>query len=94
VDNAVRYTPPGGQVTVTVRGTTLEVEDTGPGIPADERDRVLDRFYRVPGSSAEGSGLGLAIVRQVAQAHGAELSLSEADGGRGLRVRVRFRSSP
>ena len=90
VDNAVRYTPPGGRVTVAVRGTTLEVEDTGPGVPAAERERVLDRFYRVPGSSAEGSGLGLAIVRQVAQAHGAELSLGEAAGG-GLRVRVRFR---
>ncbi|HWI37272.1 MAG TPA: ATP-binding protein [Burkholderiales bacterium] len=94
VDNAVRYTPPGGRVTVAVRGTTLEVEDTGPGIPAAERDRVLDRFYRVPGSGAEGSGLGLAIVRQVAQAHGAELSLSEGAGGRGLRVRLRFQSSP
>ena len=90
VDNALRYTPPGGRVTVAVRGTCLEVEDTGPGIPASERERVLDRFYRMPGSSAEGSGLGLAIVRQVAQAHGAELLLGESDGGRGLRVAVRF----
>jgi two-component system OmpR family sensor kinase len=94
VDNALRYTPPGGRVTVAVRGTVLEVEDTGPGIPAADRARVFDRFYRVPGSGAEGSGLGLAIVRQVAEAHGAELALSDADGGRGLRVQVRFRSSP
>ena len=94
VDNALRYTPQGGRVTLTVRGTLLEVEDTGPGIPAAERERVLDRFYRVPGSTAEGSGLGLAIVRQVAQAHGAELSLSEGASGQGLLVRVRFRSAP
>jgi signal transduction histidine kinase len=94
VDNAVRYTSPGGRVTVAVRGTMLEIEDTGPGIPAAERERVLDRFYRVPGSSAEGSGLGLAIVRQVAEAHGAELALSDADVGRGLRVQVRFRPWP
>jgi two-component system OmpR family sensor kinase len=94
VDNAVRYTPSGGRVTLAVQEAggeaVLQVDDTGPGIPAQERDRVLDRFYRVPGSSAEGSGLGLAIVRQVAQAHGARLSFGDADGGRGLRVRVRF----
>ena len=90
VDNALRYTPEGGRVTVAVRDATIQVEDTGPGIPAAERERVLDRFYRMPGSSAEGSGLGLAIVRQVAQAHGAELSLAEGEGGHGLRVVVRF----
>jgi two-component system OmpR family sensor kinase len=94
VDNALRYTPGGGRVTLTVRKTNgdavLQVDDTGPGIPAEERERVLDRFYRVPGSSAEGSGLGLAIVREVARAHGAELALGEAEGG-GLRVTVRFR---
>jgi two-component system OmpR family sensor kinase len=94
VDNAVRYTPSGGRVTLAVHEeggeAVLQVDDTGPGIPAQERERVLDRFYRVPGSGAEGSGLGLAIVRQVAQAHGARLSFDDADGGRGLRVRVRF----
>jgi two-component system OmpR family sensor kinase len=90
VDNALRYTPAGGRVTLAVRGTVLEVEDTGPGIPAAERERVLDRFYRMPGSSAEGSGLGLAIVRQAAQAHGAELSLGEPERGPGLRVVVHF----
>jgi two-component system OmpR family sensor kinase len=70
----------------------LQVEDTGPGIPPEERTRVFDRFYRLPGSNAEGSGLGLAIARQVADAHGAEISLDDAAGGHGLRVTVRFRS--
>jgi two-component system OmpR family sensor kinase len=69
----------------------LQIEDTGPGIPAEERARVFDRFYRLPGSSAEGSGLGLAIAKQVADAHGAEITLDEAADGHGLRVTVRFK---
>jgi two-component system OmpR family sensor kinase len=68
----------------------LVVEDNGPGIPPEERARVFDRFYRLPGSSAEGSGLGLAIVKQVAHAHGAELMLDNASQGSGLRVTVKF----
>ncbi|HEX7053484.1 MAG TPA: ATP-binding protein [Burkholderiales bacterium] len=95
VDNAIRYTPPSGRVLVQVRaeddGVVLQVDDTGPGIPAEERTRVFDRFHRLPGSNAEGSGLGLAIVRQVARAHGADVSLGESYGARGLRVTVRFR---
>ena len=94
VDNAIRYTPNGGKVSVSVHqdaaGLALQVDDTGPGIPADERARVFDRFYRLPGSDAEGSGLGLAIVREIARSHGAEVSLSDSYGGRGLRVVVRF----
>ena len=93
VGNAVRYTPDGGRVDVGVQadggGTLLVVGDTGPGIPADERERVFDRFYRRPGETAEGSGLGLAIVRAVAERHGADVRLRDADGG-GLRVEVRF----
>jgi two-component system OmpR family sensor kinase len=69
----------------------LVVEDSGPGIAPEERARVFDRFYRLPGSSADGSGLGLAIVRQVADAHGAEIALDDAAGGQGLRVTVRFK---
>ena len=95
VDNAIRYTPAGGVVRLAAftdgEHAMLQVEDTGPGIPPEERTRVFDRFYRLPGSSAEGSGLGLAIARQVAEAHGAEISLDDASGGRGLRVTVRFR---
>ena len=79
IDNALRYTPRGGAVTVRVRRTDelamLEVEDNGPGIPAAERDHVFERFYRILGSNTEGSGLGLAIVREVAQQHGAEVDL-------------------
>lgn len=93
VGNAVRYTPDGGRVDVSVLAegpqALLVVSDTGPGIPADERGRVFDRFYRRPGETAEGSGLGLAIVRAVADRHGADVRLGDADGG-GLRVEVRF----
>nr|WP_039051542.1 sensor histidine kinase [Bordetella avium] len=73
VDNALRYTPSGGHITVRVRQTAehavLEVEDSGPGIPPEERERVFDRFYRVLGTLSDGSGLGLAIVREIAQKH-------------------------
>jgi len=75
LDNALRYTPRGGAVTVRVmrRGQSafLEVEDTGPGIPENERQRVFDRFYRILGTNVDGSGLGLAIVREIAEQHGA-----------------------
>ena len=94
VDNAIRYTPAGGRVTLESfaagGGAALAVADTGPGIPPEERDRVFDRFYRLPGSGAEGSGLGLAIVKQIADAQGARIELSAGDGGRGLRATVRF----
>lgn len=79
IDNALRYTPPEGSVTVRVRRSEddvlLEVEDTGPGIAPAERSRIFERFYRILGSSATGSGLGLAIVREVAQQHNAEIDL-------------------
>ncbi|OZI79859.1 sensor histidine kinase [Bordetella genomosp. 2] len=81
VDNALRYTPAGGHVTVRVRATALhailEVEDSGPGIAPEDRERVFDRFYRVLGTQAEGSGLGLAIVREIAQKHRAEVQIHE-----------------
>jgi two-component system sensor histidine kinase TctE len=79
IDNALRYTPAGGSVTVRVRSdgglALLEVEDTGPGIAPGERPRVFERFYRILGNSASGSGLGLAIVREIAQQHGAEIEI-------------------
>ena len=97
LSNAVRYTPAGGRIDVACRGEAgaalLEVSDSGPGIPEAERDRVFDRFYRRVGAggvgSDIGSGLGLAIVRAIADRHGAQVSLAEAEIG-GLRVRVRF----
>jgi two-component system sensor histidine kinase TctE len=80
LDNALRYTPRGGAVTVRVarRETSafVEVEDTGPGIPEGERQRVFDRFYRILGTNVDGSGLGLAIVREIAEQHGALIRVS------------------
>ena len=94
VDNAIRYTPPGGRVDVSAGAGAggapyLEVSDTGPGIPAPERERVFDRFYRAPGAGETGSGLGLAIVKAIAERHGAAVSLLDRPGG-GLTARVRF----
>lgn len=93
IDNALRHTPAGGKVDVLAGRHSgmpcLRVSDTGPGIPAAERERVFDRFYRTPGSSVPGSGLGLAIVKAVAQRHGATVTLEDAPRG-GLQVRVLF----
>jgi two-component system, OmpR family, sensor histidine kinase TctE len=81
LDNALRYTPAGGSVTVRVQANAadsqaiLEVEDTGPGIALAERAHVFERFYRILGSNAEGSGLGLAIVREIAQQHDAQVDI-------------------
>ena len=94
IDNALRYAPESSQVEIVVEriagAVQLRVIDQGPGIPADERGRVFDRFYRVAGSAAGGSGLGLAIVRSIADAHGASVELGEGPDGRGLQVSVRF----
>jgi two-component system, OmpR family, sensor histidine kinase TctE len=83
IDNAIRYTPAGGRITVRVRldrpnhVVHIEVEDTGPGIPAAERARVVERFYRILGREGDGSGLGLAIVREIATMHGGTLTLDD-----------------
>ena len=90
VDNAIRYTPSGSVVVRAHRRdgeAVLEVEDTGPGIPAAERERVFDRFFRGETAASGGSGLGLAIVRRIAQRHGARVELLDAPGG-GLLARV------
>ncbi len=93
LENAIHYTPRGGCIDVST-GTTadsvwLEVTDTGPGIPAEERERVFDRFYRQIGTDRSGTGLGLAIVKAIAERHGATLRLADVPTG-GLRVRVLF----
>jgi len=95
IDNAIRYVPSGGVATVRVARepgvVVLTVEDNGPGIPEEERGRVLERFER--GSSAgarTGSGLGLSIVREIADTHRASLHLESGDNGKGMRVRVAF----
>jgi len=95
IDNAVRYTPSGGQVDVAVRAgqdeIVLEIEDSGPGIPPEERERVFDRFYRCLVPQATGSGLGLAIVKQVADLHLAEVRLDQGQRLAGLRASVSFK---
>jgi len=98
VDNATRYTPRGGRVDVAVlwepdaagNRPVVEVRDSGPGIPASERERVFDRFYRVPGTATAGSGIGLSIVKAIAERHDASIELGPGDGGLGLCVRVVF----
>jgi two-component system, OmpR family, sensor histidine kinase TctE len=94
IDNAIQYTPAGGRVTVRVRTehgrTVLEVEDDGPGIPPEEREKVFERFYRMPGGSPEGCGLGLAIVREIAQGHGATVVARAGSGDRGTCMTVSF----
>jgi len=94
VDNAIRYTPEGGKVTIDVQQqptyTMLKVTDNGPGIPIALHSRIFERFYRVLGSQSSGSGLGLAIVKQVAQLHHATIKLGTPKSGQGLIIRIIF----
>jgi two-component system, OmpR family, sensor kinase len=100
IDNATKYTPRGGRVDVGLkvvdRRPVVEISDSGPGIPQEERERVFDRFYRVgegadrARSDVAGTGLGLAIVRRIADQNDADVSLGESDA-HGLRVTVSFR---
>ena len=96
IDNAIRYSPEGGSVhvraAVDADTPTLSVTDQGPGIPAGERDKVGQRFYRVLGTEASGSGLGLSIAKRIAELHGASLNLGEGEHGRGLTVTLRFKN--
>ena len=102
IDNAMRYGKPGTDpdFRIAVRAykdnneAFFEVEDNGPGIPLEERDRVFDRFYRGEAAAEGGSGLGLAIVRRIAERHGGRVELLEGSGGRGLLARVRLPLSP
>ncbi len=93
VDNAIKYTPSGGQIEVSVaeegERTTLRVSDDGPGISAPHRTRVFDRFYRIPGHQTTGSGLGLSIARRIVELHQAELSFAP-ESASGLQVVVSF----
>jgi two-component system sensor histidine kinase TctE len=94
VDNAIRYTQPGGIVTtrivVAAGAATFTVEDNGPGIPESERGRVLERFQRLANQDSDGCGLGLAIVKEFTTQLGAALTLRTASGGTGLAVDVAF----
>ena len=91
VDNAIRYTSEGGKIDLAIEtgadGAVLRVDDTGPGIPPDQRERVFDPFHRVLGNDELGSGLGLSIVKTIADRIGARVSLGQS-GGAGLQVTV------
>jgi signal transduction histidine kinase len=94
VDNAVRYTPDGGSVSIELSTdaieTVLTVKDSGPGIPESLREKVFERFYRVPGVQPSGSGLGLSIVEKLAATLGAKINLKNRNDMRGLMVSVSF----
>jgi two-component system sensor histidine kinase TctE len=93
IDNAVKYTPQGGRVTVRTRASefaVIEVEDDGPGIPENESELVFERFYRVLGNEAPGSGLGLAIVREIAELHLGSVQLKPSPSGRGTLAQAVF----
>ncbi len=90
LDNAAKWSPPGGQIEVRVRDGEVSVRDHGPGIGAADLPYVFDRFYRARAARGlPGSGLGLAIVRQVADTHGGTVTAERADGG-GARLRIRI----
>jgi len=97
VDNALEYTPRAGRITVRCRrqgdSVELEVEDNGPGIEPEERERVLERFYRCAGTPGQGSGLGLAIVNEIATSYGGTVTIAAPTGG-GTLVLVRLPAAP
>jgi two-component system, OmpR family, sensor kinase len=94
VDNAIRYTPAGGAVDLALRlqdrNAIVEISDTGPGIPEEDRARVFDRFYRREAMHVAGSGLGLAIVKNIADRHRASIRLENREPGPGLLISVTF----
>jgi two-component system, OmpR family, sensor histidine kinase QseC len=99
IDNAVRYAREGGRIEIACKNATavggarelrLSVADDGPGVPAEEREKIFNRFYRVAGSSERGSGIGLSLVSRIAQLHGASIEVSEGIAGRGFAVTLSF----
>lgn len=101
IDNALRYAGEGGRIEIACKNATavggakevrLKVADDGPGVPAEQRERIFDRFYRVPGSSERGSGIGLSLVSRIVHLHGASIEVSEGIAGRGFAVTVSFRA--
>lgn len=100
IDNAVRHCPEGGHVRVEARSqgdiVELSVIDDGPGVPANERDRVFEPFFRAASERRrdDGSGLGLAIVREIARVHGGDVTVEDGPGGKGARFRARLPAAP
>lgn len=96
LDNSIRYGAPGGHIAIRVcaEDRLLEIEDDGPGIPLKERERVFERFYRLPQDTAsEGSGLGLSIVQALGRRMGASIALETPAGGQGLLAKVQFQAA-
>ncbi|MGW7283409.1 sensor histidine kinase [Streptomyces sp. NPDC054844] len=94
LDNAAKFSPPGGEVEVVVDDRELTVRDHGPGVAPGDLPHIFDRFYRAPSArSLPGSGLGLAMARQIARTHGATLSAEQAPGG-GALFRLSFGPFP
>ena len=90
LDNAIKWSPPGGTVDIRLAGGTLTVRDHGPGIAEADLPHVFDRFYRAASARAlPGSGLGLAIVKQTVDDHGGGVTVANADGG-GALLTLRF----
>jgi len=97
VDNAIKFTPQGGNVSIRVSGrdgrAILDVSDTGPGIPTAARERIFDRFYRGDAEAAAGTGLGLSIAKGAVEANGGDLTLAHSSsGGTTFRITLARRS--
>ncbi len=94
VENSILYTPIGGNTAVKVSTDSnhidLRIEDDGPGIPVSERQKVFERFYRIPGTEQPGTGLGLAIVKEIATVHNAKIQISDRFNGNGTSITVSF----
>lgn len=97
VDNSIKYTERDGRLLISLRATTpgaeLTIEDSGPGIPVEERERVFDRFYRRRDTMVTGNGLGLAIAKEIADRHGASIVLDSSEALGGLSARVLFHTA-
>ncbi|MBR4939561.1 MAG: GHKL domain-containing protein [Burkholderiaceae bacterium] len=91
-DNAIRYTPEGGKIRLRVtqvnNRAVIEISDNGPGIAAEERDRIFDRFYRALGTKTQGHGLGLAIVKRIVELHQGEIRVEDGLEDRGTTMRI------
>jgi len=93
IENALAHTEAGTEVVVEVGPEgTISVQDSGPGIPADDRTRIFERFWRGKGARASGAGLGLAIVMEIVRAHGASITVNDCVP-RGARFDLRFRTA-
>ena len=97
IDNSIKYTGRDGRLSISLRpasiGAELKIEDSGPGIPVEDRERVFDRFYRRRDTTVTGNGLGLAIAKEIAVRHGASIVLESSEALGGLSARILFRTA-